>query len=519
MANDKEKKEKEKEKEAAKEEEKKKAEKPKESPEVILRNDIKASIDSLVEGVTKKDWSLLARSMRRAHGIRKRIPAFILKETVEKYYNELTGVLSCIDCSKPEPMEILEEKEADKENQTDDKEKDVKPTKEQLTQKKVQEELEAKMLQSAKETLEVKAWIHLLVIGFLIDHGKNEEANEQAIACFNFVQSVNRRTMDQLSASAYTFYSLTHEHVGKLSTIRNSLLSAHRSASIQHNEHGQAALVVAILRNYLEYNLVTQADKFRRTTSFPDSRSSNLFARYCFYTGRINAIQLSYSDAFANLSQAIRKAPQQQALGFRTQAQKLCIIVQLLMGEIPERNLFLQKDMRDALKPYFALTQAVRVGDLQAFGTLVEANTAVWEKDRVNSLIIRLRNNVIKTGLRKINLSYSRISLEDICTKLKLDTGESAEHIVAKAIHDGVIDAVIDRQKKFVYSKANVDVYSTMQPQEAFHKRIQFCMDIHNDAVKALRYPPDAHKPKKDQGPMEADLDEVEISEDDLDDL
>merc|ERR1712179_404505 len=128
------------------------------------------------------------------------------------------------------------------------------------------------------------------------------------------------------------------------------------------------------------------------------------------------------------------------------------------------------------------------------------------------------RNNVIKTGLRKINLSYSRISLEDICSKVNLASGESAEHIVAKAIHDGVIDAVIDREQKFLYSKANVDVYSTMQPQSAFHKRIQFCMDIHNDAVKALRYPPDAHKPKKDQGPVEeVSLEDVELSEDDLD--
>jgi len=39
----------------------------------------------------------------------------------------------------------------------------------------------------------------------------------------------------------------------------------------------------------------------------------------------------------------------------------------------------------------------------------------------------RLRHNVIKTALRKINISYSRISLADICEKLRLgsieDTG------------------------------------------------------------------------------------------------
>jgi len=43
-----------------------------------------------------------------------------------------------------------------------------------------------------------------------------------------------------------------------------------------------------------------------------------------------------------------------------------------------------------------------------------------------------MRNNVIKTGLRRINTSYSRISLEDICKKLNLESVEDAEFIVAK---------------------------------------------------------------------------------------
>ena len=45
----------------------------------------------------------------------------------------------------------------------------------------------------------------------------------------------------------------------------------------------------------------------------------------------------------------------------------------------------------------------------------------------------RLRANVIKTGLRKISVSYSRISLVDVCKKLSLDTIDEAECIVAKA--------------------------------------------------------------------------------------
>lgn len=29
---------------------------------------------------------------------------------------------------------------------------------------------------------------------------------------------------------------------------------------------------------------------------------------------------------------------------------------------------------------------------------------------------------------------------------------------------------------------------------QAFHKRITFCLDVHNEAVRAMRYPPNAYK-------------------------
>lgn len=106
----------------------------------------------------------------------------------------------------------------------------------------------------------------------------------------------------------------------------------------------------------------------------------------------------------------------------------------------------------------------------------------------------RLRHNVIKTGLRKINVSYSRIRLTDVCAKLKLDNVEDAEFIVAKAIRDHVIDATLDHETGTLRSKEHIDVYSTTEPMEAYHARISFCLKMHNEAVRAMRYPPNAAK-------------------------
>merc|ERR550525_1628178 len=159
------------------------------------------------------------------------------------------------------------------------------------------------------------------------------------------------------------------------------------------------------------------------------------------------------------------------------------------MGGVPERSTFTQKELREQLRPYYAITQAVRSGDLNAFKEAMQKHEALFKKDKTFTLINRLRYNVIKTGLRGINLSYSRISLQDICLKLGLESPEDAAAVVAKAVVDGVIDATIDHDQQFLKSKLFHDIYASCEPQKALHKRIAFCLQMHNDTVKAMAYP------------------------------
>ncbi|KAF9590741.1 hypothetical protein IFM89_038042 [Coptis chinensis] len=192
-----------------------------------------------------------------------------------------------------------------------------------------------------------------------------------------------------------------------------------------------------------------------------------------FYLGKICIIQLEYTDAKESLLQAARKA-----LGFRVQCNKWAVIVQLLLGEIPERIVFMQKGMKKALRPYFELTNAVRVGDLELFRNVADKFASTFNSDRTHNLIVRLRHNVIRTGLRNISISYSRISLKDVAEKLRLNSENpvaDAESIVAKAIRDGAIDATIDHANG-----------------------IAFCLNMHNEAVRALRFPPNNQKKEKE---------------------
>jgi len=255
-------------------------------------------------------------------------------------------------------------------------------------------------------------------------------------------------------------------------------------------------LLNLLTRNFLHYNLYDRAAALiAKTVPFPEV-SNNQLVRHLFYHGKVKCIQLKYTEAYKMLSQALRKVPQNTASAFRVLVQKLTVLVQLLMGDLPERSLFNQPEFKQELAPFLLLAQAIRAGNMGEFQKVLDNYGGVFKADKTHSLVLRLRNNVLKTGLRRISISYSRISFADIATKLHLGSAKDAEFVCAKAIRDGVVDAMLDHDAGFMRSKEIVDTYSTSAPRKALHLRTCFCLDIHNEAVKAMRYPPDAFKRK-----------------------
>ena len=43
-------------------------------------------------------------------------------------------------------------------------------------------------------------------------------------------------------------------------------------------------------------------------------------------------------------------------------------------------------------------------------------------------------------------------------------------------------------------SKQAGDVYATREPSEAFHERIRACLALHDESVKAMRFPMNQHR-------------------------
>jgi 26S proteasome regulatory subunit N3 len=301
------------------------------------------------------------------------------------------------------------------------------------------------------------------------------------------IRLLNRRTLDSLAARAYFYLSLFYEELdpkppsrqSPVTQIRGKLLAALRTAVLRKDEGTQAAVIVLLLRNYVSTADVAQADALVAQTEFPQTAPNNQVARYMYYLGRIRAIQLSYTDAHEHLTSATRKAPgSAAAVGFYQAATKFLVVVELLMGDIPERALFSQARLEAALEPYLRLVQAVRGGEMQGFVRAVQQCTPVFRRDGTHTLVMRLRQNVIRTGIRRLSLSYE----------------QSAEYIVAKAIRDGVIEASIDHERGFMQTKQAGDVYATREPAEAFHDRIKACLALHDECVRAMRFPMHQHR-------------------------
>ena len=340
---------------------------------------------------------------------------------------------------------------------------------------------------------EIDIFLGILIQVFLFDSKKFEQGAEFSKYLSDRIQTLNRRTLDSLSAKVYFYYSLFCEHIAPLPpspespivSIRPTLLAALRTAVLRKDIDTQASVIVLLLRNYLLTSHISQADLLVSHTQFPENAVNNQVARFLYYLGRIRAIQLRYTEAHEHLTAATRKAPSSNcATGFSQTATKLLLVVELLMGDIPERATFRQASLEDALHPYLLLVQAVRVGNLEDFETTIADHADTFRRDGTYTLILRLRQNVIKTGIRMMSLSYSRISLRDICIRLHLGSEESAEYIVAKAIRDGVIEATLDREHGFMKSKEVGDVYATREPGEAFHDRIRACLALHDESVK-----------------------------------
>ncbi|KAF5330193.1 hypothetical protein D9611_010530 [Ephemerocybe angulata] len=478
-------------------------EEPKEEPKpepLTPSEEIKANAAQIERAVSSLEPRFTHRVLRSLTALRKRIDDSALQTAIDGIYPKESE-------TKKTLLTWLPEAPATSAEATMEVDSASKPT------------------STAEPVPEVEIYLRLLILYHLLSSNSTyDKALQLAHQTVEKMQALNRRSMDAIAAKVWFAVQRAYELAGDLPDARPLFLAAQRTASLRHDDEAQAALINCLLRSYIQYNLYDQADKLVSKTTFPASASNAQFARYHYYLGRIKAVQLNYTDAHTNLEQAIRRAPPARtAPGFYQVVHKYFVVVELLMGDIPDRSLFRHQVLEKALTAYFEIVKAVRTGSLAQFQSTLQKHAAQFEADKTYSLIVRLRQNVIKTGIRRLSLSYSRISLRDICVKLNLDSEEDAEYIVGKAIRDGVIEGRIVHEKGWLEcsTQANND---GPEVSELFGRRIAFCLNLHNQSVKAMRYPLNAHRKelaaaegaREREKELAKEIQEGDIDEDDI---
>ena len=442
--------------------------------------EIKANFKLLDQAVAQFDARFSLRVLRSISSHRKHLTPDVLAEVITDSYTSSNEVALFLLNAIGRPDASFDKSTGASEMEIDGQTKDKSNSKSPISKEAIPE---------------VDTYLSILVQVLLHDSREFSKGAKFSTALVGRLRTLNRRTIDALAAKVYFYYSLFYEQLSPLPPspmspvvgIRPNLLAALRTAVLRKDQDIQATVTTLLLRNYISTSHITQADLLISHSQFPPAASNNQIARYLYYLGRIRAIQLSYSEAHDHLVGAARKSPSSHSAGgFYQASTKLLVVVELLMGDIPDRSTFRQPGLERALQPYFELVQAVRVGDLDSFEKLVQIHNSTFRRDGTYTLIVRLRQNVIKTGIRMMSLSYARISLRDICIRLSLPGEETAEYIVAKAIRDGVIEATLDHEHGYMKSKDTGDVYATREPGEAFHDRIRACLDLHDESVKVL---------------------------------
>ncbi|KAE9555614.1 hypothetical protein FO519_001192 [Halicephalobus sp. NKZ332] len=345
---------------------------------------------------------------------------------------------------------------------------------------------------------EVELYIQLLTFLYLLDNNKLDDVEQVAQNYIARIDQFERRSLDSFLAKGFFYLTLVAERQNRIAELRGYLNSRLRVATLRNQTDTIATLIVCLLRVFLVTKNYSAASKLLTKVSFPEAANNNDLARFLYYQGRIRAVELDYNGASQFFHQSLRKAPQDSAIGFKQNVQKWVVVIQLLLGQIPERSVFRVAAFKKPLAAYLELTHAVRLGDIIQFNKVVENFKPVFTADETITLIVRLRQNVIKTAIRQISLAYSRIFVKDIAKKLGMISAVDAEYMVTKAVKEGTINAIVSfdslADDRYMQTVESENLYRSTEPQFSYDERIKHCLVLHNQAVKALRFPSDKGK-------------------------
>ncbi|KAF0990982.1 hypothetical protein HZS_5152 [Henneguya salminicola] len=203
-------------------------------------------------------------------------------------------------------------------------------------------------------------------------------------------------------------------------------------------------------------------------------------------------VHRNYKVALTHFSKSLTSSQNLNAVGLKQTVVRSILLSKLLIGEYPDRKLFLNECYFKGILPYFDLIKAVKLGSHLLFTQYIDKNQDCYIRDHTAAIVLRLHHNVLKAALVRLSLSYSSIYLTDIAKKLSLDNND-VEFIVAKAIKDNIVNALIDHDLSIANFKTEDNVYNTHKPQKLLQSRSTECYNLYSKFMTSMTYPKSAY--------------------------
>lgn len=264
------------------------------------------------------------------------------------------------------------------------------------------------------------------------------------LSYFIFVVSSNlqKGTLDELYSGLINVVNLTAKP-GELTPL--------------HAEITKLALVLK--RPHLALHLISQdyCSVSKKQTGL-DAKQVILF----FYYGGSIWLGLKEYERAADYYSACISTPSIAIHAASVEAFKKLILVKLISkgvsASVPKfASGILQRYLRQIVDVYSDLAVVYTRETPQALKQFIEANAAVFSRDKNHGLIKQLLKARTRRLVQLLTNSYTTVSLTDIASQSATDPRE-VEHILLQMIEEGDLDARIDQEHGIVFFEERSDV-------------------------------------------------------------
>jgi 26S proteasome regulatory subunit N3 len=224
------------------------------------------------------------------------------------------------------------------------------------------------------------------------------------------------RHLDYFNGLLLKYYYLSLKHCGE------SIVSLYK-LKITNKEYNNEYSVAVITNSILDYQINNNIYQ-----TIPEQiKDPEQKCLYSFYNGIIHLVKGEYKLSLSCFDEADTL---NKARSLEMKIKKYTIICKLLQSDYSIFYPFSSK-----LTPYFSLIGAVKRAEISNLYSILDQYKEEFAGMNLYFIIRRLVKNVLHEGLRRISVCYSRISLEDINSILKVNV----DYLIHSMIKDKVI--------------------------------------------------------------------------------